>query len=340
MPPRARGRDRGRWICQRSIKLAPAWTSSRRELSTLLLGRHPRLGAGSPCAGAAGIDDVWTLIGAFALFPIEELNDRRLECVQWVEAHPLFGVAAIESSRAHGLAGLRVLSLGCEIGVDPEEGLKGKVCRVLSLAAEHCHDLRALRWEGTGGGDTDISDAIGEVFEKCRKLEVLYTADCQFLPTLEPGRTYQLTHLHLSCFIYGGPEPSDVSAWLRQMPKLRHLGLTCCAEVDGSHVLQAITADIAPNLATLDLSQTCADETWEDDEDLVRRVLSALPRGLRIAAPGSDETGYDAYDLLLQLPRSQVVFDAFERPQLSRNAGALAPYFWSFAQETRQFVSG
>ena len=124
------------------------------------------------------------------------------------------------------------------------------------------------------------------------------------------------------------------------MPKLRHLGLTCCAEVDGSHVLQAVTADIAPNLATLDLSQTCADETWEDDEDLVRRVLSALPRGLRIAAPGSDETGYDAYDLLLQLPSRQVVLDAFERPQLSRNAGALAPYFWSFPLETLQFVSG
>ena len=175
-----------------------------------------------------------------------------------------------------------------------------RVTETLGLVAQHCRELRALRLEGPGGGESFGDDfegaeacraVITSVLERCVDLRVLLVVDCcEYSPTATPGRTYALTHLHVGCLFYFGVTATQLSAWVQQAPNLRHFGATNYQdEHEGNRLLEAAAGS---HLETLDLTGApVLEEDMENEEgrELLRQAIRGLPENLTIAPFGWPE---------------------------------------------------
>ena len=179
------------------------YMESRREMRTLLFGRHER-SAASSCARLAGIDSFWRRVAAFACPVITQLRDEYMDFTEYLTPDPDLGLAARIGEKRVGLAGLRVVSLELGECGDREAEL---LVRGVTLVSQHCADLRALRVHSSGGGMIfgPIGLAVDKILHRCSKLRILSLVDCDdYVPEPVAGRTYALTHMHNGCLCHAG----------------------------------------------------------------------------------------------------------------------------------------
>ena len=270
------------------------WHSSREEMWALLMGRHERCGSNSLLRSLPGDGIAWKRIAEFACAPVSYVEMLRPVTLA---PDPRRGVVARATSSTVGVARLRVLSF---LWSDRNSYEELRVTETLGLVAQHCRELRALRLEGPGGGESFGDDfegaeacraAITSVLERCVDLRVLLVVDCcEYSPTATPGRTYALTHLHVGCLFYFGVTATQLSTWVRQAPNLRHFGATYYQdEHEGNRLLEAAAGS---HLETLDLTGApVLEEDMENEEgrELLRQAIRGLPENLTIAPFGWPE---------------------------------------------------
>ena len=274
------------------------WHSSRDEMWALLMGRHERCGSNSILRSLPGDGIAWRRIAGFVCAPVSHVELASTPDPVTLAPDPRRGVVARATSSTVGVARLRVLSFTWSNRNSYEQL---RVTQTLGLVAQHCRELRALRIEGLGGGESLGDDdfegaeacraAITSVLERCLDLRVLLVVDCcEYSPTATPGRTYALTHLHVGCLFYFGVTATQLSAWVQQAPNLRHFGATYYQdEHEGNRLLEAAAGS---QLETLDLTGApVLEEDMEDEEgrELLRQAIRGLPENLTIAPFGWPE---------------------------------------------------
>ena len=288
------------------------WHSSRDEMWALLMGRHERCGSNSPLRVLPGDGIAWKRIAEFACAPVSYVDLSRPNTAPVTLApDPRRSVVARAASGSVGVTRLRVLSFTWSNRNSYEQL---RVTQTLGLVAQHCRELRALRIEGLGGGESLGDDdgegsgacraAITSVLERCLDLRVLLVIDCcEFSPTATPGRTYALTHLHLGCLFQTGVTAAQFSAWITQAPNLRHYGATYYQDEDeGIRLLETATGS---HLETLDLTGAPAMpedffDPYGEGRETLREAVRGLPENLRLAPFGFDEVGELVGELLLE----------------------------------------
>ena len=284
------------------------WHSSREEMWALLMGRHERCGSSSPLRFLPGDGIAWKRIAGFACAPVSYVEMLRPVTLA---PDPRRGVVARATSSTVGVARLRVLSFTWS---DRNSYEQLRVTETLGLVAQHCRELRALRLEGLGGGESLGDDdgegaaacraALTSVLERCLDLRVLMVVDCcEYSPDATPGRTYALTHLHLGCLFHTGVTAAQVSAWITQAPNLRHYGATYYQDEDeGIRLLEAATDS---RLETLDLTGAPAMpedffDPYGEGRELLRQAVRGLPENLRLTPFGFDEVAELVGEILLE----------------------------------------
>ena len=322
------------------------WHSSREEIYALLMGRHERCGSKSLLRFLPSDGIAWKRIAGFACVPVSHVDPSSGSPSVWncaavtLAPDPRRGVVArAASGNAVGVARLRVLSF---LWSDRNSYEELRVTETLGLVAQHCRELRALRLEGPGGGESFGDDfegaeacraAITSVLERCVDLRVLLVVDCcEYSPTATPGRTYALTHLHVGCLFYFGVTATQLSAWVQQAPNLRHFGATNYQdEHEGNRLLEAAAGS---HLETLDLTGApVLEEDMENEEgrELLRQAIRGLPENLTIAPFGWPED-LGAYveeilsDLVEECNRNDL---RIEDPEESRGVG---PKLWGWRE--------
>ena len=291
----ALSRPRG-WLDSQERPYNIRWHSSRDEMWALLMGRHERCGSNSPLRVLPGDGIAWKRIAEFACAPVSyvDLSRPNTAPVTLAPDPRRSVVARAASGSTVGVARLRVLSFTWSNRNSYEQL---RVTQTLGLVAQHCRELRALRIEGLGGGESLGDDdgegsgacraAITSVLERCLDLRVLLVIDCcEYSPTPTPGRTYALTHLHVGCLFQTGVTAAQFSAWITQAPNLRHYGATYYQDEDeGIRLLETATGS---HLETLDLTGAPAmpedffDPCGEGRESL-NQAVRGLPENLRLA---------------------------------------------------------
>ena len=302
----ALSRPRG-WLDSQERPYNIRWHSSREAMWALLMGRHERCGSSSVLRSLPGDGIAWKRIAGFACVPVSHVDPSRANHrPHWTNGRvalapdPRRGVVAraAASGSTVGVARLRALSFTWR---DRNSYEQLRVTETLGLVAQHCRELRALRLDGPGGGESLGDDdgegaaacraAITSVLERCLDLRVLLVIDCcEYSPTATPGRTYALTHLHVGCLFYFGVTATQLSAWVQQAPNLRHFGATYYQdEHEGNRLLEAAAGS---HLETLDLTGApVLEEDMEDEEgrELLRQAIRGLPENLTIAPFGWPE---------------------------------------------------
>ena len=322
------------------------WHSSREEMWALLMGRHERCGSKSLLRFLPSDGIAWRRIAGFVCAPVSHMDPSSGSPSVWncaavtLAPDPRRGVVArAASGNAVGVARLRVLSF---LWSDRNSYEELRVTETLGLVAQHCRELRALRLEGPGGGESFGDDfegaeacraAITSVLERCVDLRVLLVVDCcEYSPTATPGRTYALTHLHVGCLFYFGVTATQLSTWVQQAPNLRHFGATYYQdEHEGNRLLEAAAGS---HLETLDLTGApVLEEDMENEEgrELLRQAIRGLPENLTIAPFGWPED-LGAYveeilsDLVEECNRNDL---RIEDPEESRGVG---PKLWGWRE--------
>ena len=312
----ALSRPRG-WLDSQERPYNIRWHSSRDQMWALLMGRHERCGGDSLLRSLPGDGIAWKRIAEFACAPVSHVDPSGAnQMPHWNNApvtlapDPRRGVVARAASGSTvGVARLRVLSFTWD---DRNSYEQLRVTDTLGLVAQHCRELRALRLDGPGGGES-LGDDDGEgaaacravitsVLDRCVDLRVLMVIDCcDFSPTATPGRTYALSHLHVGCLFQTGVTAAQFSAWKTQAPNLRHYGATYYQDEDeGIRLLEAATNS---HLQTLDLTGApVLEEDMEDEEgrELLRQAVRGLPENLRLTSFGFDEVAELVGELLLE----------------------------------------
>ena len=201
------------------------------------------------------------------------------------------GVSAVGVSR------LRVLRIDWQSDNGEKRPVYSKavVLELLGLVSEHCRDLRALRVDGSnpGYGSAEEREPFARILERCAELRIFWAFDCaDFMPIPTPGRTYALTHIHTGLIIESDCTAATFSAWIDAAPNLRHYSCTHTTPQAEGGIGHLEAAAAATHLETLDLTE------WGDQADeptdtwRLKRIMSALPRNLRIAPYGtSTENG-------------------------------------------------
>ena len=278
------------------------WHSSREEMWALLIGRHERCGSNSILRSLPGDGIAWRRIAGFVCAPVSHVELASTPDPVTLAPDPRRGVVARATSSTVGVARLRVLSFTWSNRNSYEQL---RVTETLGLVAQHCRELRALRLEGPGDGESlGDDDVITSVLERCVDLRVLLVIDCcEFSPTATPGRTYALTHLHLGCLFQTGVTAAQFSAWITQAPNLRHYGATYYQDEDeGIRLLETATGS---HLETLDLTGAPAMpedffDPYGEGREVLRRAVRGLPENLRLTPFGFDEVGELVGELLLE----------------------------------------
>ena len=270
------------------------WHSSREEMWELLMGRHERCGSTSLLRFLPSDGIAWKRIAEFACAPVSHVDlSGANQRPHWNNApvtlvpapDPRRGVVARATSSTVGVARLRVLSF---LWNGPNSYQELRVTETLGLVTQHCRELRALRLEGPGDGESlGDDDVITSVLERCVDLRVLLVIDCcDYSPTPTPGRTYALTHLHLGCLFHTGVTAAQVSAWITQAPNLRHYGATYYQDEDeGIRLLETATGS---HLETLDLTGAPAMpedffDPYGEGRESLNQAVRGLPENLRLA---------------------------------------------------------
>ena len=306
------------------------WFESRAELYALLMGRQRRLGKGSVVKWVAGNYIVLRRIAEYALAPVSYLDLRDFYfCIDFWNEAPVHlrpdtrrGVVAlayldrtppeedeeeysltrtyVAGVSAVGVSRLRVLRIDwqAENGEKRPVYPKAVVLELLGLVSEHCRDLRALRVDGSlgsslGDGSAEEREPFARILERCAELRIFWAFDCaDFMPIPTPGRTYALTHIHTGLIIESDCTAATFSAWIDAAPNLRHYSCTHTTPQAEGGIGHLEAAAAATHLETLDLTE------WGDQADeptdtwRLKRIMSALPRNLRIAPYGtSTENG-------------------------------------------------
>ena len=285
------------------------WHSSREDMWALLMGRHERCGSNSLLRSLPGDGIAWRRIAGFVCAPVSHMDPSSGPPSVWncaavtLAPDPRRGVVArAASGSAVGVARLRVLSF---LWNGPNSYEEMRVTETLGLVAQHCRELRALRLEGPGDGESlGDDDVITSVLERCVDLRVLLVIDCcEFSPTATPGRTYALTHLHLGCLFQTGVTAAQFSAWIQQAPNLRHYGATYYQDEDeGIRLLETATGS---HLETLDLTGAPAMpedffDPYGEGRETLREAVRGLPENLRLTSFGFDEVGDLVGEILLE----------------------------------------
>ena len=165
----------------------------------LLMGRHERCGGDSLLRSLPGDGIAWKRIAEFACAPVSHVDPSGAnQMPHWNNApvtlapDPRRGVVARAASGSTvGVARLRVLSFTWD---DRNSYEQLRVTDTLGLVAQHCRELRALRLDGPGGGESLGDDdgegaaacraAITSVLDRCVDLRVLMVIDCcEYSPT-------------------------------------------------------------------------------------------------------------------------------------------------------------
>ena len=342
----ALSRPRG-WLDSQERPYNIRWHSSRDEMWALLMGRHERCGSSSVLRSLPGDGIAWKRIAEFACAPVSHVDLSGANPMpHWNNApvtlvpapDPRRGVVARAAGGSTvGVARLRVLSF---TWLSSNSYVQLRVTETLGLVAQHCRELRALRLEGSGGGES-LDDfegaeacraAITSVLERCLDLRVLLVIDCcEYSPDATPGRTYALTHLHLGCLFHTGVTAAQVSAWITQAPNLRHYGATYYQDEDeGVRLLEAATNS---HLQTLDLTGAPAMpedffDPYDEGRQLLSQALRGLPHNLRLTSFGFDEVGDLIGELLLECSET---FDRNDlRVQLPLPGNGVGPKLWGW----------
>ena len=331
------------------------WHSSREEMWALLMGRHERCGSKSPLRVLPGDGIAWKRIAGFACAPVSHVEltiaspYSRVPDPYWnsppvtLAPDPRRGVVARAAGRSVGIARLRALSFTWTNRNSYEQL---RVTDTLGLVAQHCRELRALRLDGPGGGES-LGDDDGEgagacravitsVLDRCVDLRVLMVIDCcEYSPTPTPGRTYALTHLHVGCMFQSGVTAAQFAAWIQQAPNLRHYGATYYQDEDeGIRLLEAATDS---RLETLDLTGAPAMpedffDPYGEGRELLRQAVRGLPENLRLAPFGFDEVGELVGEILLECSEDCNREDLrIEQPE-GRGVG---PKLWDWGEAVR-----
>ena len=261
----------------------------------LLMGRHERCGSTSLLRFLPSDGIAWKRIAEFACAPVSHVDlSGANQRPHWNNApvtlvpapDPRRGVVARAAGGSTvGVARLRVLSF---TWLSSNSYVQLRVTETLGLVAQHCRELRALRLEGPGDGESlGDDDVITSVLERCVDLRVLLVIDCcEFSPTATPGRTYALTHLHLGCLFQTGVTAAQFSAWITQAPNLRHYGATYYQDEDeGIRLLETATGS---HLETLDLTGAPAMpedffDPYGEGRESLNQAVRGLPENLRLA---------------------------------------------------------
>ena len=299
------------------------WFESRAELYALLMGRQRRLGKGSVVKWIAGNHIVLRRIAEYALAPVSYLDLQDFYfCIDfWNEAPVRLrpdarrGVVAlayvdrtppeedeggyalrrtyVPGVSAVGVSRLRVLRIDWQgdHGEKPPVYSKAVVLELLGLVSEHCRDLRALRVDGSSIGDdgsAEEREPFARVLERCAELRIFWAFGCaDFMPMPTPGRTYALTHIHTGLIFESDCTAATFSAWIDAAPNLRHYSCTHTTPQAEEGICHLEAAAAATHLETLELTE------WGDQADEptdtydLKRIMSALPRNLRIAPYGT-----------------------------------------------------
>ena len=342
----ALSRPRG-WLDSQERPYNIRWHSSREAMWALLMGRHERCGGDSLLRFLPSDGIAWKRIAEFACAPVSHVDlSGANHMPHWNNApvtlapDPRRGVVARAAGGSTvGVARLRVLSFTWD---DRNSYEVLRVTETLGLVAQHCRELRALRIEGPGGGESLGDDdfegaeacraAITSVLERCLDLRVLMVVDCcDYSPDATPGRTYALTHLHLGCLFHTGVTAAQVSAWITQAPNLRHYGATYYQDEDeGVRLLEAATNS---HLQTLDLTGAPAMpedffDPYDEGRQLLSQALRGLPHNLRLTSFGFDEVGDLVGELLLECVET---FDRNDlRVQLPLPGNGVGPKLWGW----------
>ena len=281
------------------------------------MGRHERCGSTSLLRFLPSDGIAWKRIAGFACVPVSHVDPSSGSPSVWncaavtLAPDPRRGVVArAASGNAVGVARLRVLSF---LWSDRNSYEELRVTETLGLVAQHCRELRALRLEGPGGGESFGDDfegaeacraAITSVLERCVDLRVLLVIDCcEYSPTATPGRTYALTHLHVGCMFQSGVTAAQFAAWIQQAPNLRHYGATYYQDEDeGIRLLEAATNC---QLETLDLTGAPAMpedffDPYGEGRESLNQAVRGLPENLRLAPFGFDEVAELVGEILLE----------------------------------------
>ena len=314
----ALSRPRG-WLESQERPYNIRWHSSRDQMWALLMGRHERCGGDSLLRSLPGDGIAWKRIAEFACAPVSHVDPSGAnQMPHWNNApvtlapDPRRGVVARAASGSTvGVARLRVLSFTWD---DRNSYEQLRVTDTLGLVAQHCRELRALRLDGPGGGES-LGDDDGEgaaacravitsVLDRCVDLRVLMVIDCcEYSPTPTPGRTYALTHLHVGCMFQSGVTAAQFAAWIQQAPNLRHYGATYYQDEDeGIRLLEAATNC---QLETLDLTGAPAMpedffDPYGEGRGTLNQAVRGLPENLRLAPFGFDEVGELVGEILLE----------------------------------------
>ena len=169
------------------------WHSSREEMWALLMGRHERCGSKSPLRSCPVTESPGSASQGLLCAPVShvelasspsEVPDPYWNCAAVTLApDPRRGVVARAASGSTvGVARLRVLSFTWSDRNSYEEL---RVTETLGLVAQHCRELRALRLEGPGGGES-LGDDDGEGAAACRAAITSVLERCVD-PTRAPG---------------------------------------------------------------------------------------------------------------------------------------------------------
>ena len=336
----ALSRPRG-WLDSQERPYNIRWHSSRDQMWALLMGRHERCGGDSLLRFLPSDGIAWKRIAGFACSPVSHAELASYPDPVTLAPDPRRGVVARAASGSTvGVARLRVLSFMWD---DRNSYEQLRVTDTLGLVAQHCRELRALRLDGPGGGES-LDDfegaeacraAITSVLERCVDLRVLLVVDCcEYSPTATPGRTYALTHLHVGCFFYFGVTATQLSAWVQQAPNLRHFGATHYQDEDeGIKLLQAATNS---HLETLDLTGAPAleedVEMWAGNDNEIRQAVSGLPENLRLTPFGGFESGEQVGRMLSDL---RVECNRFDLDVIEPDTGNLEPRLWDWREAVR-----
>ena len=314
----------------------------------LLMGRHERCGSSSVLRSLPGDGIAWKRIAEFACAPVSHVDlSGANHMPHWNNApvtlapDPRRGVVARAAGGSTvGVARLRVLSFTWD---DRNSYEVLRVTETLGLVAQHCRELRALRIEGPGGGESLGDDdfegaeacraAITSVLERCLDLRVLLVVDCcEYSPDATPGRTYALTHLHLGCLFYTGVTAAQFTAWSQQAPNLRHYGATYHQDEDeGIRLLEAARDS---RLETLDLTGAPAMpedffDPYGQGRELLRQAVRGLPENLRLTPFGFDEVAELVGEILLECSEDDNRNDLrIEQPE-GRSVG---PKLWDWRE--------
>ena len=339
----ALSRPRG-WLDSQERPYNIRWHSSRDQMWALLMGRHERCGGDSLLRSLPGDGIAWKRIAEFACAPVSHVDPSGAnQMPHWNNApvtlapDPRRGVVARAASGSTvGVARLRVLSFTWD---DRNSYEQLRVTETLGLVAQHCRELRALRVQGGGDGETVDDEAceaaITSVLERCADLRVLSVIDCcDFSPTPTPDRTYRLTHLHLSCMFQSGVTAAQFAAWIQQAPNLRHYGATSYQDEDeGIRLLQAATNS---HLETLDLTSAPAleedVEMWAGDDNELRQAVSGLPENLRLTPFGGFMSGEQVGRILSDL---RVECNRFDLHVIDPDTDDLEPQLWDWGEAVR-----